>query len=331
MFKRFWRWLLSLFGIKTEEPITLEFEGPFEVDGPPEPIIQEGGTGMKKALIAGINNYPDAPLRGCVNDCLLMYKVLSEKFGFDTKNIDLITDNDCTKANLLARLKKLVTGVKPGDTVFFHYSGHGSQVMSNDWTNSDEADGRDEILCPVDLDWNDPLRDHELGAYFKLLPAGVKILVVLDCCHSGTGLRNSLRKLGGKDENDFRNRFLPPPPSNVLTNPKVKLDRDLNFIIPDGKSIQKQKRGFAVTAVKQGEAVLISGCRENQTSADAWINGRYHGALSYYLIEALAAGNFNMTYIDLINDVNAKLRNKKFTQVPQLEAKDEYFNKKFLS
>ena len=290
MLAKLWRWFLSLFGIKTEEPIgepiEVGFEGSLEIDGPDEPSIYEGGTGMKKALIAGINTYPDAPLRGCVNDCLLMYKVLSEKFGFETKNMDLLTDNYCTKANLLAGLKKLVTGVKAGDTIFFHYSGHGSQVVSNDWTNSDEADGRDEILCPVDLDWNDPLRDHELGAFFKLLPAGVQILVVLDCCHSGTGLRNSLRKLGSKDENDFRNRFLPPPPSNILTNPKITLDRDLNFVIPEGKSVQKQKRGFAVSAQKQGDAILISGCMENQTSADAWINGRYHGALSYYLVEA---------------------------------------------
>ncbi|RKZ10848.1 hypothetical protein DRQ25_01700 [Candidatus Fermentibacteria bacterium] len=329
MLKRLWAWIKSLFGIK--EPLDLQFEGSFEVDSLPESVIQEGGTSMKKALIAGINNYPDAPLRGCVNDCLLMYKVLSEKFGFNTKNIDLLTDSDCTKANLLVSLKKLVTGVKAGDTVFFHYSGHGSQVMSNDWTNSDEADGRDEILCPVDLDWNDPLRDHELGAFFKLLPKGVKILVILDCCHSGTGLRNSLKKLGGKDKDDFRNRFLPPPPSNILTNPRVGLDDNLNFVVPEGKSVQTQKRGFAVSAQKQGDAILISGCMENQTSADAWINGRYHGALSYYLVEVLASHNFDVDYKTLINGVNLKLKNKRFTQVPQLEAKEEFFNHKFLT
>jgi len=137
-------------------------------------------------------------------------------------------------------------------------------------------------------------------------------------------------KLGGKDENDFRNRFLPPPPGNLLTNPRVGIDKDLNFIIPDGKSVQVQKRGFSTSTQKQGDAVLISGCRENQTSADAWINGRYHGALSYYLVEALASGNFDMTYRELINDVNLRLRNKRFTQVPQLEAKAEFLNIKFL-
>jgi hypothetical protein len=326
MFAKIWAWI-KRYIFRIEEPIEIEFEGSFEE----QPIIQQGGTGMKKALIAGINNYPDAPLRGCVNDCLLMYKVLSEKFGFATKNIDLITDGDVTKKNLLARLKNLVTGAAPGDTIFFHYSGHGSQVMSNDWTNTDEADGRDEILCPVDLDWNDPIRDHDLGRIFKLVPAGVHVLVVLDCCHSGTGLRNSLKKLGSKDENDFRNRFMPPPPSNVLTNPIVRLDRDLNFVIPSGEETQAQTRGIAVTGTKQGNAILISGCRENQTSADAWINGRYHGALSYYLVEALASANFNITYDELVKDINVRLRNMKYTQVPQLECKPEFFNQRFLN
>ena len=48
---------------------------------------------------------------------------------------------------------------KKGDVALLHYSGHGSNVPDD---NSDEADGRDEILCPADLDWDDPLRDDWL-------------------------------------------------------------------------------------------------------------------------------------------------------------------------
>jgi hypothetical protein len=124
---------------------------------------------------------------------------------------------------------------------------------------------------------------------------------------------------------------MPPPPSNVLTNPIVRLDRDLNFVIPSGDDTRAQKRGIAVTGTKQGNAILISGCRENQTSADAWIGGRYHGALSYYLVEALASANFNITYDALIKDINVRLRNMKYTQVPQLECKPEFFNQRFLN
>ena len=34
---------------------------------------------------------------------------------------------------------------------------------------------------------------------------------------------------------------------------------------------------------------LISGCRSDQTSADALIDGRYNGAATYYLLRALRA------------------------------------------
>ena len=96
---------------------------------------------MRKALLVGINKYSDAPLRGCVNDCLMMYKVLVEQFKFKTNNINLITDYECTKEGILRNLYQLTSGAKDGDILYFHYSGHGSQVVVNDWTQSKEADG----------------------------------------------------------------------------------------------------------------------------------------------------------------------------------------------
>ena len=48
---------------------------------------------------------------------------------------------------------------RKGDVLYLHYSGHGSNVPDK---NGDEADHRDEILCPSDLDWKDPLTDDWL-------------------------------------------------------------------------------------------------------------------------------------------------------------------------
>lgn len=290
---------------------------------------------MEKALLVGINEYSNAPLRGCINDCLLMYKILSEYYEFNTNLMRVLTDNECTKKNILENLKWLISDIQPGDTVFFHYSGHGSQVVADDWTNTEEADGRDEILCPIDLDWNDPLRGHELGALFNKLPRGVKILIIIDACHSGTGLRNSWKKPSTlhSEEHDWVNRFLPPPPSNILSNPKIRIDNNLNFVFPEinSRSPQTQKKAFLVETVQQGEAILISGCQENQTSADAWLGNRYHGALSYTLAQTLIESNRNITYQRLITVINRKLDKMTFTQNPQLECKREYFDKKFLS
>lgn len=319
------KWLWGFFSRpEPEQPEIPELE---EIE-PIEVISDNGGNNMKKALITGINKYPTAPLRGCVNDALLMYKVLSERYGFKKENIDLMTDQECTKDNMLKHLRMLVKDAKPGDTIFFHYSGHGSQVVVNDWTNNEESDGRDEILCPIDLDWNDPLRDHHLGNLFRTMPKGVKIVVVLDCCNSGTGLRDTgCRPIGQKDENDWVNRFLAPPPSNILMDKRISLDDELNFVIPN----EVPKRGFLVDTVEQGEAILITGSQDNQTSADAYINGKYRGALTFLLVQTLQESNWKISYKDLVTKVNQKMDRFNFTQNPQLEAKKEYFDNNFLA
>lgn len=284
---------------------------------------------MNKALLVGINKYPNCPLQGCVNDVLLFYKVLSEKFNFETKNIDVITDYDCTKLQIINRLSNLVKNVEPGDQILFQFSGHGSQVVVNDKTNNDEADGRDEILCPIDLNWKDPLRDHELGNIFKVVPKGVKITVILDCCHSGTGLRNNPHPMSNST---LTSRFMPPPISNILFNPSVSIDDDLNFIFAqrDVTDIQTIKNNFLVNTLDQGDIMLITGCQDNQTSADAFIAGKYRGALSYHLCQALAESNYNVTYEDLVTTVNAKLDLSNYQQNPQLEGNQELFKRLFL-
>lgn len=276
---------------------------------------------MRKAFIVGINTYQDSPLNGCVNDGLLIYKVLSEKYDFNTKDIDIITDREATKNNIIKGLKKLTTGLTKDDYIFFHYSGHGSQVVSKDWTKTDEADGRDEIICPVDMNWDDPLRDNDLNEFFANISC--KALVILDSCHSGTGLRSGC---------NWKSRFLPPPISNMLSNPMISLDDNLDFVYPIiTKDVQTQKRGFLVDTAKQGNTILISGCRENQTSADAYFGNKYHGALTYTLVMNLRNAKYKISYNNLINNINRDLRKLGFQQEPQLEGKANKFKELFLA
>jgi hypothetical protein len=65
--------------------------------------------------------------------------------------------------------------------------------------------------------------------------------------------------------------------------------------------------------------VLIAACRENQTSADAWINGGYHGAHTYHLCRALTNGTRDLTYRALVSATGIALSRAGFDQVPQLE------------
>jgi hypothetical protein len=81
-----------------------------------------------------------------------------------------------------AAIRNLVRGARKGDVLLLHYSGHGSNVPDND---GDEADRRDEILCPTDLDWKKPLRDDWLRKTFDGMRSGVNLTVIMDCCHWG--------------------------------------------------------------------------------------------------------------------------------------------------
>lgn len=286
---------------------------------------------MKKAFLVGINKYSQSPLRGCVNDVITVFQVLTKKFGFKAEDIKVMTDHEATKQNILNGLKWLTEGTKSGDTIMFHYSGHGAQVSVKDWTDNDEIDGRDEILCSVDLDWNNPLRDHELGACFKDVPKDCTTLVMLDCCHSGTGLKNGVGPVAEQTADDYVNRFVSPPLSNILSNPSVIIKDDFSFDFPDPQVDRRAtKNNFLVNSSAQGDIILLAGCQENQTSADAWINRQYRGAMTYAVAKTLSEGNFNMTYKDLIVNVNKFMDRFRYTQNPQLECKKEFFGKKFL-
>jgi hypothetical protein len=269
----------------------------------------------RKAFLVGINRYPDPRnnLKGCVNDVLLMAKTLREQFGFaGPSDIKLLTDERATTANLRKGLEGLVGGAAPGDSLVFHYSGHGAQVRDID--GDELSDSLDEILCPYDLDWNHPFTDDDLAEICREVPKGTLFTVILDCCHSGTGLRNFLRP-----DLPIRYKFLPAPVEvRHRSEPRIEnrgIDRSVTMIGPD-KALPVRRFGISLTKTN---TVLIAGCRSDQTSADAWIDGDYHGALTYYLWRSLRELDWKGTYRKLISETGAALADHNYDQVPQLE------------
>ena len=248
----------------------------------------------RKALLVGLNRYPDPEntLKGCINDVRQVSDLLYSRFGFAADgSTRLLTDARATTAAIVDRLHWLLDGARPGDVLVFHYSGHGSQVP--DRHGDERDDGLDEIICPYDLDWDDPFTDDDLYTIVKDLPAGVNLTVVLDCCHSGTGLREA--------GSPARRRCISAPPA---VSPPRRADAAV--------------RRFGSRAAQHG-AILIAGCRSDQVSADAYIDGDYHGALTYFLCQAIEASDGDLTYRDLIDRVRRALRDQRFEQVPQLE------------
>lgn len=151
-------------------------------------------SGKMKALFVGCN-YPGtkAELRGCINDVQKMKSLISQMYGFPTNGASMMVLTDDgrgsgmpTRANILNGLRWLADGARPGDCLFFHFSGHGAQQEDPNYM---EEDGFDETICPTDFNSAGMIVDDEIfDLIVAPLPAGCKLTAVMDCCHSGTGM-----------------------------------------------------------------------------------------------------------------------------------------------
>jgi hypothetical protein len=259
---------------------------------------------------------PGSDLQGCVNDVTNIRDILLKYYGFTVKQIRVVVDARATKKAILERLRWLVKDARADDRLLFHFSGHGSQIRDR---NGDELkDQLDEILCPHDMDWDGTyIVDDELKQIFAKVAKGVRVDVLLDCCHSGTGTREAQAfALLHADEQtpQIIPRYLVPP-VDILCR---QLDED------ELPAVQMLNAGVP------GSHALFTGCRENQTSADAWISGGYNGAFTYYLCKHIRATQGSITRSDLHKRLRASLRHEGYDQVPQLECLTTAKKKKLL-
>jgi metacaspase-1 len=282
-------------------------------------LVEE--TMAKKALLIGINRYqiPGSDLRGCVNDVKNLAAALVEFYGFAKADIETLTDVAATKKAMQAGIRKLVKEGRKGDVLLLHYSGHGSNVPDK---NGDEADRRDEILCPTDLDWKDPLLDDWMRKTLDSARAGVSLNVIMDCCHSGTNTRAIHPPDAPRIE-----RYLPNPWDIMAVESRRKLRGRVEGRL---RRTVHGKRGPDVVTVALPET-LITGCRDTQTSADASIAGSYNGALTYSLVAAIREARGKLTCRELHERTVAWLGKEGFDQVPQLEGRKARLDALFLS
>ncbi|MGA1869454.1 MAG: caspase family protein [bacterium] len=276
----------------------------------------------KRAVLIGINRYkiPGADLRGCVNDVENMQGVLTKLYGFKTSDIAILTDYDATKKAMQAAIRDLVGKGHKGDVLLLHYSGHGANVPDDD---GDEADNRDEILCPTDLDWKDPLTDDWLRKTFNKLRAGVSLTVIMDCCHSGTNTRALL-----PPDAPMIPRYLPNPWDIMAAESGRKLRGKLRGELRASPRARRKNSDIVEADIPE---LLITGCRDTQTSADAYIGNSFNGALTYHLVATLTEAQGEISYCGLHSKTLAKLKQGNYEQVPQLEGRKNRFDRLFLS
>jgi hypothetical protein len=166
------------------------------------------------ALLIGANQYQNLDekwwLKGPANDVQLVatYLTTEAPVPFEVGNVIVLTDGVAgydapTLAAIRGAFADLTEKVQPGDFVYLHFSGHGTQAPALD--PSTELDGLDELFLPVDIGpWSDQigavensLVDDEIGTLIDGLRAkGANVWAVFDSCHSGTATRS----LDGADE-----------------------------------------------------------------------------------------------------------------------------------
>lgn len=274
----------------------------------------------KNALLVGINNYQTINgLQGCINDVTNVRDVLKTFFGFTNSDIRVLTDERATKANILTRFEKLVSGGKPGDLLIFQFSGHGSQIL--DRNNDELKDHMDELICPYDMNWDDGfITDDMLGNILSGLKKGVRMEIILDSCHSGTGTRDIAISQSpvARQKGIIRNRCVRPP---VDIESRYQGDEDK----------LKPIRAFRTDQRIILNHILWAGCKDNQTSADAEIDGYFNGAFSYYFCKHVRENKGNVARDHLCTMVKNSLKFNKFDQVPQLECEKKLKTMKVFS
>ena len=246
---------------------------------------------MNYALLVCVNKYkiPGNNLRGCLNDVKNM-RVLLGHNDFSVMHVRSLTDEQATKKRIMDSLEQMVSNMKEGDHGVFHFSGHGSQVID---TNNDESDSLDEILCPYDFDWTGTyITDDGLREILGNLHPGATLDALFDACHSGTGLREA---------GDLIARFIP------YTGPMPRIEYNPSYML----------RGL-----DQPNVALWAGCRSDQTSADAFIDNIYQGAMTWAFTRAMQDWDNQCSRDDLIQGIHLKLSGK-FDQEPQLETSDD--------
>jgi hypothetical protein len=241
----------------------------------------------KIALCIGLNyNGTSAQLNGCINDAHNIRKVLLDEYKYDS--VTLLTDETEKKptyANIINALYTLVieTRNKKVDTVMVTYSGHGSYMRDN---SGDEKDGRDELLVPLDYEKKGMISDDILSSVFNYFLPETKVIVLFDCCHSGS-----------------------------------LLDLKYNYDAKTDKHYMENSRSNLTNTI-----LMISGCMDNQTSADAYNlenQRKYSGAMTSSFLSSLKNANYNINCLELVRSMSQYLKEKGFEQLPQMSSSKE--------
>lgn len=252
------------------------------------------------ALCLGIDEYPTAPLRGCVADAEQWARTL-DAVGF---RVTTMQNAQCTRRGMEAAIRALLERTPDGGHAIVQFAGHGTQLAD---ASGDDTDGRDEALVPIDHQWAGCLLDDEL--YEWLLPhaSRLRLTLLFDCCHAGTA-----------------SRVAPPVRGARADNERVR------FYFADASTLQAQAvrdaaRGSshaARAALRQTEIetvpwIHVAACLDDQFAYESAGQGHFTRAAAPLLAQVVTDGWSGTRYVQEIAGALAAHRRD---QTPRLMA-----------
>lgn len=267
----------------------------------------------KRALCFGINYAgTSSQLAGCVNDANDWAEALEAR-GFDS--IYTTLDAEATKGSMLIQMEDLVKQTGPDDLAVITYSGHGSWRVDRD---GDEADRRDEVLCPVDYAKSGMLADDDLYRVFTSGHRWARVVFISDSCHSG-----SVNRLAGPLGD--AETYVQPGVIDVHAGGErgISAYRAAKFLPPaewmdeDQFEVARRVELAPARGRPRASALLLAACTDTQVAYDAWFDGRANGAFTYAALQALAENP--VTYRDWQRAINRRLPSVDYDQAPRLE------------
>jgi hypothetical protein len=252
-------------------------------------VVSEGSGSGGGPSTSGRGSWTN--LEGSLNDVESIHQLLVTRYGFEEKNIHILTQAEATHDNILHAIQTyLADPASPGDISFFYYAGHGSQMKnSKSWKDPKV----DETTVPADSykgTWD--IRDKEYSrAFMKVINKGATLTAIYDSCHSGSVTRglsrfNRIRAVE-EDKRDAADDYRGPFPENS---------------------------GALVFAAAQDIESAAEGRDEN---------GVDHGAFTAALIKVLSAAPLNESSNEIFQQTFAIMRSTGASQVPVISGSEE--------
>ena len=233
----------------------------------------------------------DGQLTSCEYDAEDMTDI-AKAVGYKTTT--LLTKHATRKA-VTDAISKAAKASKPGDIFLMSYAGHGGQVSD---FNGDEEDNIDETLCLYD----GQVIDDELYVLWSQFPADVRILLVYDCCHSGTTARSRLldEALAGSPGPAATPRAMPLSVASRV----MRRNRSFYRTLADKAAAHWKGASTREMALPLSASVrLLSAVQDNQLALDGLENGMFTGRLREVWGDGAFRGDYDTFHRKLVENM----------------------------